>query len=181
MGNHDHEHLTSGLARISQRLRDERPQASELELDRIKLEVQSRVRRRGRRKEPLMRSRLVITTMLMVGILMSTAGAGLAVSGISGDGDAGTAQYGTTPPDRVLGRTDTPDGDVAGVQDEGGVGGVQDEGPPTAGDVQPSRQLSAGDDESLPFTGYAAIPLLLVGMTLLAVGLVTRRRVQQGT
>ena len=46
-----------------------------------------------------MKSRLAILCMLVFGMLLSTAGAGLAVSGLADQNDASTAQYGTdTPP-----------------------------------------------------------------------------------
>ena len=43
--------------------------------------------------------------------------------------------------------------------------------------VQPSRQVEAGaNDNELPFTGFAAVPILLGGLVLLTAGLVLRRR-----
>jgi hypothetical protein len=42
--------------------------------------------------------------------------------------------------------------------------------------AQPSRQVEAGGGGQIPFTGYAAIPTLLIGIALLAMGLVLRRR-----
>ena len=107
-----------------------------------------------------MRSRLVITTMLVIGVLMSGAGAGLAVSGVSGAGSAGNAQYTTTtqvvnPNTQSNNRTD-PNSSSSGN--------------PT----QVTRQLESDND--LPFTGYLAIPVLLAGVGLLGAGLVMRRR-----
>ena len=58
-----------------------------------------------------MKSRIVILTMLVFGMLLSTAGAGLAVSGLAGQNDASTAQYGEETP--------AGGGDVLGDQDEG--------------------------------------------------------------
>ena len=127
-----------------------------------------------------MKSRLVVLTTLVLGMLLSTAGAGLAVSGISGN--AAQDQYETptpTPPTTggggVLGDEDTGSGvqpdDAAGGGPGGGEGG--DEG---AG-VQPSRQVEAGaNDNELPFTGFAAVPILLGGLVLLTAGLALRRR-----
>ena len=43
-----------------------------------------------------------------------------------------------------------------------------------ADDVQPARQLQ-DTGSSLPFTGFAALPILLVGIALLSGGLVLRR------
>jgi len=42
--------------------------------------------------------------------------------------------------------------------------------------AQPVRQVAASGGDQLPFTGFAAIPILLGGMALLAGGLVLRRR-----
>ena len=119
-----------------------------------------------------MKSRLAILCMLVFGMLLSTAGAGMAVSGFAGS-DASTAQYGTdTPPGggEVLGDEDSG-ADVA-PDDTSGAG----ESP--SSDVQPARQVEAGatTDSKLPFTGFAAIPVLLGGIALLSAGLVLRRR-----
>jgi hypothetical protein len=132
-----------------------------------------------------MKSRLVILTMLVFGMLLSTAGAGLAITGIAGSDNASTAQY---PPQR----TDTPGpggGGVLGDQDEGAgenVSPVDEEGgggtnpsDEESGDTQPSRQVEAGqgtDSGELPFTGFAAIPILFGGLVLLGGGLVLRSR-----
>ncbi len=130
-----------------------------------------------------MKSRLVILTMLVFGMLLSTAGAGLAISGVTGN--AAQTQY---PPQR----TDTPapgGGGVLGDQDEGAgenVSPVDEEGgggtnpsDEESGDTQPSRQVEAGqgtDSGELPFTGFAAIPILFGGLVLLGGGLVLRSR-----
>jgi hypothetical protein len=122
-----------------------------------------------------MKSRLVVLSMLVLGMLLSTTGAGLAVSGLSGD-NASISQYAKPTPGGG--------GGVLGDQDSG-VGG--DEAPsggdesPSGGEegagVQPSRQVEAGaNDTNLPFTGFAAIPVLIGGIALLSAGLVLRRR-----
>ena len=120
-----------------------------------------------------MKSRLVVLTMLVLGILLSTTGAGLAVSGLSGD-NASIAQYTTTTPtggSGVLGDTDTG----SGTQPSNGGGGSSPSGGGT--NVQPTRQVEAGaNNNNLPFTGFAAIPVLLGGIALLSAGLVLRRR-----
>jgi hypothetical protein len=163
MDRNDHERIPAELADVAQRLRDERPEASALELDRIKLRAQASARRHARRREPFMRSRLAITSMLVVGVLMSGAGAGLAVSGVSGSGSSGDAQYPTETTDTqtVLPTTESnPPPDTT-----------------EANPAQETRQVSSDDSDQLPFTGYAAIPVLLIGLSLLSVGVVMRRRV----
>ncbi len=120
-----------------------------------------------------MKSRLVILTMLVLGMLLSTTGAGLAVSGLSGT-NASIAQYSTPTPTGgggVLGDQDTGSGTSP---EENGGGGTA---PDTDTNTQPARQVEAGaNNSSLPFTGFAAIPVLLGGIALLSVGLVLRRR-----
>ena len=170
MSNYDD--LQQDLQPVIDQLRANRPEATALELDAIKQRVRARssqpARRRTTRRAQLMKSRMVILTMLVFGMLLSTAGAGLAVSGLSGQNDAGTAQYGEESP--------SGGGDVLGDQDEGTNVAPEDNG--GGGDVQPARQVEAGadTDSTLPFTGFAAIPVLIGGVALLSAGLALRRR-----
>jgi len=180
MSNHD------DLQPVIDQLRAHRPEATPLELDSIKQRVRARAshpaRRRTRRAQ-LMKSRLVILTMLVLGMLLSTAGAGLALNGISGTQRASTAQYPTPPPPTtnggVLGEEDQGAGEDNSPSDTGG-GGTS---PSTGGgnSVQPSRQVEAGAEAgtSLPFTGFAAIPILFGGLVLLGSGLALRSRANQ--
>jgi hypothetical protein len=173
---HNDDHLHDAeLGPVISRLEAERPTASELELGLIRQRVRERVApsaRRSRRTE-FMRSRLAIIAMLVFGGLLSTGGGALAVSGFASQQDnAAQGQYG-------------------GVQDEGDQGVLgedeEDSPGPTAGEeeegngTQPARQVEAGaqgtgGEEQLPFTGFAAIPILLGGVALLTSGLVLRRR-----
>ena len=118
-----------------------------------------------------MKSRMVILSMLVFGMLLSTAGAGLAVTGLSSQHNASVAQYGKTPPGN----------NVLGDQDSGQGVQPSDTNPANGGgtDTQPSRQVQAGTttpSSNLPFTGFAAVPILLGGIALLSAGLVLRRR-----
>jgi hypothetical protein len=133
-------------------LRDNRPEATELELDEIKQRVRKRAAQPARRKQD-MKSRLAILLMLVAGGMFSTVGAGLALSG-SGN-DASVAQYGTPTP---------PPGNVLGEEDQ------------SSDDVQQPRQVESGGSGELPFTGFLALPVLLGGVALLSVGFVLRRR-----
>jgi hypothetical protein len=148
---------------ITRLLREERPQASELELDEIKRRVRQRVARKG---QP-MRSRLAILAMLAVGIVMSGTGAGLAVQGFDQSGnDASQAQY------------PNGGGDVLGEEDTGGGEVTPEETDTVVNDAQVAQQVESGD--SLPFTGFAAIPVVLAGVALIGGGLMLRRQSPQG-
>jgi hypothetical protein len=139
-------------------LREERPQASELELDRIKRRVMARTPGKG---QP-MRSRLAILAMLVLGMLLSGTGAGLAIQGFGDSGsDASQVQY---PP--------KSQGEVLGEQDESGNLPERDEA--VEDQAQVAQQVEAGD--SLPFTGFAAIPVLIGGVALIGGGLALRRK-----
>jgi hypothetical protein len=85
----------------------------------------------------------------------------------AGSGNAGTgSQGGNAGTNDVLGAGQSGPGGSAGD-----VAGARE----TTAAAQAPRQLSASQADRLPFTGYAAIPLLLVGLALLVAGLVLRR------
>ncbi len=133
-----------------------------------------------------MRSRAAILSTLVLGFLLSTAGAGLAVTGFAGNDQASVAQYPEPPaqptPQPTAARA-ARDGRAAaaGRRAGGGPAGAARArtSRPPAPDVQPDRQVvaavQASDEEELPFTGFAAIPVLLIGLALLSGGLVMRR------
>lgn len=166
----DHGHLPDDLAGIARRLEAERPTPTGEELERVRQRATgagagSTHTRKGT-VGTTMKPRLAILSMLAAGILLMGTGTGLALSGISSSENAGVAQYPTT--------TTTPTGGVAGQQGGGGVGGLKDTGGGAAGEA---RQVAATSDGStLPFTGFAAIPIIVVGAGLLVGGLLIRRR-----
>jgi hypothetical protein len=181
MSHHDNHLHDAELGPVIARLEAERPTASDLELGLIKQRVRGRVApsaRRSRRTE-FMRSRLAILAMLVFGMVLSTGGGALAVSGFAGQQDnAAVSMYGPGGGEEgeegVLGEEET--GGPAGGQNNGGPADTED-----SGGVQPARQVEAGaqgtgGEEQLPFTGFAAIPILLGGVALLTTGLVLRRR-----
>jgi hypothetical protein len=192
-------------------LQDERPQATDLELDEIKQRVRRRAADPSRRRTQPMKSRIAILGLLVSGMLFSTAGAGLAIQG-GGSAQSGTnaavAQYETPTPTPTPTVTPTPtpectatptppsNGKVSpsDVCGEGGVLPAEENNAPTTAsapatdtgsgvlpaeesETQPTRQAAAAAQTSqLPFTGFAAIPVLLGGLALLSGGLVLRRR-----
>ncbi|MDQ3631642.1 MAG: hypothetical protein M3417_10330 [Actinomycetota bacterium] len=148
-----------------------------------------------------MRSRSVITALLASGIFLTGGSAALGVSSLVASDSASQAQYGSsTLPERgtlgaVTNSTDTnPPGGTNGPDDAGPDEGGPDEGVKGAGanngggdvrgaastsreTIQPARQLAAtsADGNQLPFTGFAAIPILIMGLALLASGVFLRR------
>jgi hypothetical protein len=153
---------------ITARLEAGRPTLSAHELDDLARRIRVRSKRTKKRKEPFMRTRFAITSLLVVGVLLScTAGAGMALSGTSGSGSAGSAQYGPPPTHHHHGSTHLGTPSTAPAQDVA---------PPTQA-VQPTRQLSTPTGSStLPFTGLLLIPMIILGVGLLLVGLVLRSR-----
>jgi hypothetical protein len=71
----------------------------------------------------------------------------------------------------------TPEGGVLPAEAHGNApassGGVA---PAEATNTQPTRQEAAAANTQLPFTGFAAIPVILGGLALLTGGLILRRR-----
>ena len=182
------------FAEIASALEAARPELGALELDRVKLRALAPSAPPARREGP-MGSRLTIVALLVSGLVLSGGGASLGVSALTSTDNASVAQYGTTttpPPTATVpppgatptapGRAQTPptttdeDQEVLGGAPRSGVGGGSPTPSPAA--VQPARQVEQGTGESagLPFTGYAAIPVLLAGLALLGTGLVLRRR-----
>ena len=123
-----------------------------------------------------MKSRLAILATLVIGMVFSTAGAGLAVSGFTQN--ASVAQYST--PTTPTGGTSPPPPTGAVLPTHAtspGTSTTPGSGAQPAEQVQPARQVEAATSAgSLPFTGYAAIPVLLVGLALLTGGFILRQR-----
>jgi hypothetical protein len=139
---------------VADQLESHRPQLSGLDADRIKLRAMAngaKTATRNSTKGTFMRSRLAITSMLAFGVLMTSSGAALGVSALSPSPSASVAQYGPAEPG-----TAEDEQDVAGTTAEGG-------GAPPAAAAQAPRQLESDGSAELPFTGYAAVPTLLIG------------------
>ncbi|MGH2949817.1 MAG: hypothetical protein ACRDPC_26750 [Solirubrobacteraceae bacterium] len=175
MTHHDDLHAPD-LEPVVERLKAERPQLTSLELDDISRRVRARAAapaRRRTRRGMIMKSRLAMLALLVCGLMVSGTGAGLAIQGSSGNGNAAMQQYPEDiPPGDVLGEEDeeapAPERDVAGEEDE------------VAPTPQVERQVEAGvqgGGDELPFTGLAAIPIVLVGLAMTVAGVFMRRRI----
>jgi hypothetical protein len=151
---------------LERRLRSERPELSALQLDAVKGNVRRRVQGRGSPipGRSLMKSRLALTLILVVGLMMTGTGATIAITGASDNGSAGVAQYGNN--------NGNEGGNLAGEEQGSGGGG--------GNNTQPAEQVAAqGTSGSLPFTGFVAIPLLVGGAALAGTGAVLRRRTRE--
>lgn len=155
---------------MAERLRQERPSPDGLTLDRVKTRARARATKRIRRGA-LLKSRLAITMILALGILMSLSGAGLAVSGLGDSGDdASDVQYFNDPGDDSSTEDSSSSEEVLGDSSD----------PSDPGDVEAASQEASGGGGELAFTGFAAIPVLIGGVALLGSGLVLRRRSEFG-
>ncbi len=201
----DTQRFPDDLQEVAALLRDNRPEATALELDGVKQQVRFRASRAASghvQKGSTMKSRLAMTAMLVSGLLMSGTGATLAVSGSTDN--AATAQYPAvaTPTTRseqppvapptsgVLPAGPTSGGEApAPAPTDGGTAPAtapkaapkaQEEAPAAREQgAQPAQQVAASTgngEKQLPFTGFAAIPILLGGIALMGGGLVMRRR-----
>jgi hypothetical protein len=175
---------------IVARLLAHRAELTPLELDRIKTESRARAigrpRTHGTREErSVMKTRTGLLAVLASGALLSSGGVAMGVSGLAAAGNsAATAQYNATTP-----ATQTTSGAQGQVQGETGqvLGATNTKSPSNAVSgatqstpaavAQPTRQEALSNSgNQLPFTGYAAIPVLLLGLALLGTGVVMRRR-----
>ena len=173
------------LEAIEDALRAGRHQATPLELDRIKLQAirqaeQPRTSLYAVKKGTFMKSRLALTLLLVAGFMLSTTGATLAVSGSSGNGNAATNQYVQPGNEGHHNEQGTK-----GVSGKGGEeNNTLNEEPATEVEVTPApaaeQQAVVSSESSLPFTGFVAIPLLVIGVGLILVGATIRLKSRKG-
>jgi hypothetical protein len=208
----DSDRLPPDLEDVARLLRDERTEASAVELDQIKLRARALADARRRstllslEKGTLVTSRLLITLLLAFGIIASGTGATLAIGpNLVGEQSASKAVYeeGTPPPESEVKRAEESGGDPREARPdrigvapatESGTDGTDPSDPtsgeptrasgtePAVGDgngprtVQAARQEASSGEDTLPFTGFAAMPILLIGVAMLGSGLFLRRR-----
>jgi hypothetical protein len=131
-----------------------------------------------------LKSRLAITSILVLGLFTSGTGATLALSG--GGGSASKAEYPlvttptTTTPTTTPKTTSAPGPEVLGTTETSGPvapAGKSGKTAPVTAPAQATRQVAAveSNNGSLPFTGLAAIPILLAGLGMLGGGLLLHR------
>ena len=179
---------------LEQMLVDGRPTLSPLELDEVKQRARTQAARTARTyygwRGIQMKPRLAATALLVAGMFFTGSGATLAV--ISDTGSAAQVQYPETPTaaeqptqqggggeTEVLGENfgggNAPaDEGGAGVLGDNAAGGGDNSGAAPAA-VEATRQLELQGGDELPFTGFAAIPVLIAGILMLAFGMTMRR------
>jgi hypothetical protein len=196
--NSNRNRIPAELQDIEETLRANRHEASPLELDRIKLQAIRQAERTrpsliARQKGTFMKSRLALTLLLVAGFMFSTTGATLAISGSSGNGSAATSQYVAPhneghPHEHGVKGENTKGGECVngGNGSNSGNSGAGSNGndcntleaEPVAVETEPApaaeQQAVVSNGSSLPFTGFVAIPLLIIGVGMILVGAVIK-------
>ena len=154
------------LDALGAQLRASRDELTGMELDTVRQRVLRAAARNTRtRRSTFMKSRLAVTAMLVLGMLFSTAGAGIAITSVTDDSPSGVQYRQDDDNQRVLGEVGTVDSGTAPAADSA----------PSAPAATPTEPQEAAEGE-LPFTGFLAIPILIGGVALLSSGLILRRR-----
>jgi hypothetical protein len=173
-----------------------------LELDAAKVRVMKSAQKQpgmfAKKKGSFMKSRVALVAVLALGVFMSGTGATLAVSGFADNGSASSAQYpqehnnGKKPHHVVEGTSASgnectdKNGGNAGAGDNGSGKNCNEPASSTEPveaqvETQAVEQVAAtGSSSSLPFTGFLAVPVLIVGLGLLGAGVAMRVRNRRG-
>jgi len=171
-----------------------------LELDAAKVRVMKSALKPGmfaKKKGSFMKSRVALVAVLALGVFMSGTGATLAVSGFADNGSASSAQYpqeenGGKKPHHIVeaekGSGSECTGGSGGNSGANGGNGSNkncNEPAPEPAEVQVETQAveqvaATGSSSSLPFTGFLAVPVLIVGLGLLGAGVAMRVRSRRG-
>ena len=153
--------LNGELEAVARRLRHERPEVDALGLDRIKRRAISQASASAGSWAPkkglFMKPRIAVAFILAMGLLTSGTGATLAV--ISESGSAAQVQYPDLKPKKSI--------------DPGVLGSEPDD---RGSAIQEEQQVANSGGSELPFTGFLAIPLLVVGVVFLVTGGMIRSR-----
>jgi hypothetical protein len=207
--NSNRNRIPAELHDIEETLRANRPETSPLELDRIKLQAirqasQGRTSFLARQKGAFMKSRLAMMLVIAAGFMLSTTGAGLAISGSSSSGSAAEGQYTPAGVEEHGGHhsenqgvkgaatkggnecTDNGSGSNGGGANAGANGSNGKCGGSEPAAVEPApaevevapvpaeQQAVVSSGSSLPFTGFVAIPLLIIGVLMVVGGAMLR-------
>jgi hypothetical protein len=195
MSNHTHDNeFPDDLAPVARLLREQRPEATGLELDRMATRARAGAtgthRRRGAARlfNAIASSSAAVMATIALGALMGGTGVGLALTTSGKTPSAAVSQYRTptpsTPTTSTAALTPTTTTDTQAVLPETASG--SDVPPETLGDVPASgneptlaQSVPLSGERELPFTGLLVIPLLLSGAGLLVGGLFMRRSLRR--
>src|SRR3954470_2636550 len=173
----------AGVTRVIDLLSRERPSLTFDEAQRVDRRLTAATSRRAPRRG----SRLLAAVSVAMGMLFMMAGTGLAIGGFGTPDTATQAQYpdhpSTGPASGGAPQPPTPGSQGALPQSQGGPPqsqGVegQESAPATLGETAsstPSKTTNVGLRQAatrgaLPFTGFAVIPILVVGLALILTG-----------
>lgn len=193
MSNHTHDNeFPDDLAPVARLLREQRPEATGLELDRMATRARAGLtsthRRRGAARlfNAIASSSAAVMATIALGALMGGTGVGFALTTTQQTSSAAETEYSTpsistTPTEQVspTGTTDTqavlPESTSGSDVPPETLGAVPTSGnEPTLAQSEPLR-----GERELPFTGLLVIPLLLSGAGLLVGGLFMRRSLRR--
>lgn len=168
------------IAAAAEMLQRERPRPTFDELERVDRRLTAF--RVAAQRGPVRRgwSRLAVMACLSVGLLFTTAGSGLALSGYAASGPPVKAQYPDSTPRRL---TAPAARGVPARPHAGSHVSPSHVSPSSVGQLKLSggstsyvSLVHAETGNELPFTGFAAIPVLIAGIALIAAGAVIHRR-----
>jgi hypothetical protein len=165
-----------------------------LELDAAKVRVMKSAQKQpgmfARKKGSFMKSRVALVAVLALGVFMSGTGATLAVSGFANNGSASSAQYpqeenGGKKPHHIVEAENSSGSECTGGNGGNGSNKNCEEGTTEPVEAQVETQAVeqvavTGSSSSLPFTGFLAVPVLIVGLGLLGAGVAMRVRNRRG-
>ncbi len=171
---------------VERRLANAKPDLTALELDTAKVRIKKSVAKQpgmfARKKGSFMKSRVALVCVLALGVFMSGTGATLAVSGFANSGSAGSTQYPSNTHHQKQGHHVVEAADSNGCTNGSSGNGAGNgsncaENEVEAVDAAAVEQTAVtGSESSLPFTGFAAIPVLIIGLGLLGAGVAMRFR-----
>ena len=167
------------LMPVAERLRAAQPTLGGVERQRIWQRLRPLIhddKPQAEWRQTLMRSRIALVSLLACGFLVSGTGVALGLDALSGTDSAAVAQYGPGCGNNCSGVESTEGGGSNGSDSLGG--GNQGDGTASSASLRQVDQVATRStaDAGLPFTGYLAIPILLVGVALVTAGILIRRR-----
>jgi hypothetical protein len=194
----DHQSDHHELDELGDALRERRPPLTSDAYERVHDRVIARMPAPRRTR----RTSIATALLLATGVLLSGGGASLAISGGASDTTAVRAQYvAPQPPASGVGNVNAQgNGNAAPVTttpEQGAVAGEQNSSSPTLGEQNnnpesqggvagehaagevaeaPQQVVAASGGGELPFTGFAAIPIVVIGVLLIGAGALLRRR-----